>query len=320
MSWHGWSIQLPLLYVAVAASLYWIGGRGFRVAGRSGWHEASFAAGLATIVIALESPLDGYADKLFWVHMLQHVLLLTAAPPLILLGKPWPRMWRAIPLRWRAPAGRTLARARWTAPVRALARPVPAFVLFNATVLGWHLPAAYDATLTHSLIHDSEHAMFFFIGLLFWARVVDPGPLRPRLVWPMRLVFVVGSMVVGWGLAITLVMIQHPIYSFYADLASRPGGISALADQQLAAGVMWVPGSIAYGLTVVIGLYRWLEPTPPASRSVAREAAASDPWDPRSGPAPGRNGPAPFPEPEAYTNGSERPQPATSPSKTLTTI
>ncbi len=62
----------------------------------------SFAAGLLTIVIALDSPIDTYADQLFWVHMLQHILLLTVAPPLILLGRPWPRMWRALPLR-RAP-------------------------------------------------------------------------------------------------------------------------------------------------------------------------------------------------------------------------
>lgn len=260
MSWHGWSVQPPLLYVAVGGLLYWLGDRSYSGGRQRPLRVLSFAAGLAVIVVALESPLDGYADQLFWVHMLQHVLLLTAAPPLILLGEPWPRMWLGVPARWRVPAGRALARARWTAPVRALARPLPAFVIFNATVLGWHLPAAYDATLRHPAIHDLEHAMFFFTGLLFWARVVDPGPLRPRLVWPMRLAYVVGAMVIGWMLAITLVLVQHPLYTFYADLAHRPGGLTALADQQIAAGIMWVPGSIAYGVTVLVGLYRWLEP------------------------------------------------------------
>ncbi|MGH3266311.1 MAG: cytochrome c oxidase assembly protein [Trebonia sp.] len=261
MSWHGWSVQPPLLYVAVAAVLYWVGGRGYRRGEHQVLRECSFAGGLVVLVIALESPLDGYADQLFWVHMLQHVLLLTAAPPLILLGRPWPRMWRALPLRYRAPAGRAIALARWAAPIRALAKPMPAFVIFNATVLCWHLPAAYDATLHYPLVHDGEHAMFFFAGLLFWARVIDPGPLRPRLAWPMRVAYVVGAMVVGWALAITLVLVPHPIYSFYAELAHRPGGLSALQDQQIAAGVMWVPGSIAYGVTVLVGLYRWLEPS-----------------------------------------------------------
>jgi cytochrome c oxidase assembly factor CtaG len=102
--------------------------------------------------------------------------------------------------------------------------------------------------------------MFFFCGLLFWARVIDPGPLRPRLIWPVRIGYTAGAMVVGWLLAITLVLVPHPIYGYYAALTHRPGGISALTDQQIAAGVMWVPGSLAYTITFLIGFYRWLEP------------------------------------------------------------
>jgi len=67
-------------------------------------------------------------------------------------------------------------------------------------------------------------------------------------------------MIVGWGLAIALVLAPHPLYPHYAALTHRPGGISALTDQQLAAGVMWVLGSLAYGVAVLIGFYRWLEP------------------------------------------------------------
>jgi cytochrome c oxidase assembly factor CtaG len=260
MSWSGWSIQPPLAYVAVAALMYWAGGRRYRRARREPWRPAAFAGGLATIVIALDSPIDTYADQLFWVHMLQHVLVLTVAPPLILLGRPWPRMWRALPAYPRARTARGIARSRWTAPLRALVRPWPAWLLFNATFVAWHIPAAYDLTLRSSAAHNVEHAMFFFTGLLFWARVIDPGPLRPRLQWPMRIAFVVGAMVVGWVLAITLVLDPEPVYSHYALLAHRPGGISALTDQQLAAGVMWVPGSISYTITLMIGVYRWLEP------------------------------------------------------------
>jgi putative membrane protein len=258
MSWTTWSLDPSLVYVGMAAVLYGLGSRGRN---RPRPLEAlAFSAGLLTIVLALCSPIDAYADDLFWVHMLQHILLLTVAPPLLLLGRPWPRMWRALPLAPRTKAARTLARSPWVAPVRALARPLPAWILFNATLLAWHIPAAYDATLTSGVIHALEHAMFFFIGLLFWARVIDPGPLRPRLVWPVRIAYAASTMVVGWLLAITLVMVQHPIYGFYAALPTRPGGISALTDQQLAAGVMWVPGSLAYTITFIIGFYRWLEP------------------------------------------------------------
>jgi putative membrane protein len=262
MSWHGWSIQPPLAYVVIGGLLYWIGGRRYSRAARTRtwWREASFALGLVSIVLALESPLDGYADRLFWVHMFQHVLLLSVAPPLILLGRPWPRMWLGLPVGPRTTLGRTLATARWTAGLRALTRPRQAFLLFNAAFVAWHIPAAYDATLRSEPIHDLEHAMFFFIGLLFWAHIVEPGPLRARLSWPVRIGYLVGSMVVGWVLAITLVLASHPIYAPYAALAHRPGGVSAMGDQQLAAGVMWVIGSLPYSVVLFIGLYRWLEP------------------------------------------------------------
>jgi putative membrane protein len=258
MSWTAWSLDPSLVYVALAATLYVLGGRG-----RSRpqpLQALAFFAGLLTIVIALDSPIDHYADQLFWVHMLQHVLLLTVAPPLLLLGRPWPRMWRALPLEPRTKLARSLALSRRMAPVRAFARPLPAWILFNVTIIGWHVPGAYNATLTSGVVHACEHAMFFFAGLLFWARVIDPGPLRPRLVWPARIAYTASAMVVGWLLAITLVMAPHAIYGYYSALPTRPGGISALTDQQLAAGVMWVPGSIAYAITFIIGFYRWLEP------------------------------------------------------------
>jgi putative membrane protein len=258
MNWGDWSLDPSLVYVAVSAALYWLGGR--RRGEEPSLRTAAFAAGLATIVIALDSPIDAYADQLFWVHMVQHILLLTVAPPLILLGRPWPRMWRALPLELRTAVGRGLARSRLAAPVRRLAHPLPAWLLFNATIVGWHIPAAYEATLSYGSIHLLEHAMFFFIGLLFWARIVNPGPLRPRLEYPARVAYIIGTMIVGWMLAVTLVVVQHPLYSHYAALSARPGGISAMTDQQIAAGIMWVPGSVAYAIAALICFYRWLEP------------------------------------------------------------
>jgi cytochrome c oxidase assembly factor CtaG len=267
MSLGRWSLDPSLVYVVVAACLYLLGSRGRRRP--TPLQAGAFFASLLTIVVALNSPIDSYADQLFWVHMLQHVLLLTVAPPLFLLGRPWPRMWRALPLKPRTAVARTIARSPWTSPIRALARPVPAFILFNATILVWHLPVLYDATLTSGVVHVCEHAMFFFAGLLFWARVIDPGPLRPRLVWPARIAYVSGAMVVSWALAITLVILPHPAYGYYAALASRPGGLTALTDQQFAAGVMWVLGSIAYTITFIIGFYKWLEPDKSATQSSA---------------------------------------------------
>jgi cytochrome c oxidase assembly factor CtaG len=267
MNLSAWSIEPPVAYVAFAGLLYWLGGQRRRPRRYDGLATASFIAGLATIVLALDSPIDAAANQLFWAHMLQHVLLLTVAPPLILLGRPWPRMWSALPLGSRARLGHGLARARAGAPLRALARPLPAWILFNATILLWHLPGAYDATLRYNAVHQLEHATFFFSGLLFWARVIDPGPLRPKLDWPGRIVYAVGAMVVSWLLAVILVLVPHPLYAHYAQELTRPGGISALSDQQLAGGVMWVLGSISYSVAAIIGFYRWLEPAAAAGRA-----------------------------------------------------
>ncbi|MDE3131767.1 MAG: cytochrome c oxidase assembly protein [Acidobacteriota bacterium] len=277
-----WSWDPSLIYVTVAAVMYVLGGfrpgtSRSRHAGGGGerLRELAFAAGLASVVIALDSPIDYYSDQLFWVHMCQHLILLTVAPPLILLGRPWPRMWQALPLGWRTSAGRTLASARWTSPLRALAKPWVAFAVFNADMLIWHIPAAYNLTLNYGWIHNCEHALFFFTGLLYWAHVVDPGPLRQRMSLFLRAGYVTGAMVVGWVLAITLVLVKTPLYPHYAQLLTRPGHISALADQQIAGGMMWVPGSLAYFLALLILFSRWASPN--SERSGRRSAPAVDP-------------------------------------------
>jgi cytochrome c oxidase assembly factor CtaG len=266
-----------LIYVTVAAVMYVLGGvrrDALRTrtpkSGDDRLRELAFAAGLASIVIGLDSPIDYYSDQLFWVHMGQHIILLTVAPPLILLGRPWPRMWQALPLKTRASVGRTLAQARWTAPIRAIAAPASAFILFNGNMLLWHIPGAYNLTLNHQWIHDCEHALFFFTGLLFWAYVVNPGPLRQRLSWYWRAIYVAGAMIIGWMLAIALVL----LYQHYADLLSRPGGITALEDQQVAGGMMWVPGSVAYSITLLAIFSRWASPDSDSSR---RSSTAVDP-------------------------------------------
>jgi putative membrane protein len=289
-----WSWDPALLYVVPAAVLYALGSRP-RAGRPSALQAASFYAGLLTVVLAVDSSIDAYADELLWVHMGQHILLLTVAPPLILLGRPWPTIWRALPLGVRTALARSIARSPGAAPLRALAAPLAAWVLFNATIVVWHIPAAYDLTEASAVAHACEHAMFFFFGLLFWARVIDVGPLRPHIEWPARIAYIVGAMIVGWVLAIVFVVAPQPIYAHYAHLASRPGGISALTDQQLAGGMMWVGGSVAYTVALLVGLYYWVAPEPPARAPVP---------DPRGSPDPPSS-------PPASTNGS--PRPATAP-------
>ena len=246
--------EWPFAGLLVAAVLYALGRREHDSVRR----DACFYAGLLVIVAAIDSPVDRYADRLFWVHMVQHVLLTMVAPPLILLGRPWPRSVRAIPLTARRVIARSLHACR------ALAAPLVAFVLFNGILLAWHLPALFDLTLRNEAVHDLEHALFFVTALLFWTHLT-PTSRRPRLGAARRVAYGVGAILVSWVLAVVLGFASHPLYGHYAALAHRPGGLSALADQQLAAGIMWVPASIPFTIAVLVAAYDVLEPSKKAA-------------------------------------------------------
>jgi putative membrane protein len=268
-----WPVSPPLFVVLAAATLYWLGGRR-RVSRRDGFEQTgrtiAFALGLLAILVALDSALDPLADSLFAAHMAQHVLLLAVAPPLIVVSAPWLRIWRPLPLGLRRTLARAVALGPRFRPLRAaahaLAHPLCAWSLLNVTVVVWHIPALYDLTLRSAPVHELEHALFFGTGLLFWGAVFDSPPFRARLDWLWRVAFVVTGMLVGWLLALVLAFAPSPLYPAYAELAHRPGGLSALADQQLAAGVMWVPGSLAYTVAIIVFFYRWLGPAPARRR------------------------------------------------------
>ena len=267
-----WPLEWPLAVIVVAALLYFVGGRQSATASNASkrWRGVSFYSGLTVAALAIGSPIDAYADRLFWVHMVQHVLLMMVAPPLLLLGRPWPRLLRPLPLGVRRPIARTALAGPGLAPVRRafrwLASPLPAFLAFNGTLLVWHLPVLYDLTLRDGPVHDLEHALFFATALLFWVHLLPGTSGRPQLTDAARAVYGTAALLVSWILAIVLGLATEPLYNAYAGLAHRPGGLSALADQQLAAGVMWVPGSVPYCIVLVVAALRWLDPATSAGR------------------------------------------------------
>ena len=267
-----WPVDWPLAAIAVTALLYLVGGRMSATASAAGkrWRGAAFYGGLATLALAVSSPIDAYAGRLFWVHMVQHVLLMMVAPPLLLIGRPWPRLSRPLPLGLRRPLARTVLAGPTLSPLRRvmqwLAAPLPSFALFNGTLLVWHLPALYDLTLRNGPIHDLEHALFFGTATLFWVHLVPGAAGRPQLGDGARAIYATAALLVSWILAIVLGLAQAPLYDGYASLGQRPGGLSALSDQQLAAGVMWVPGSVPYCIVLAVVVLRWLDPAASAGR------------------------------------------------------
>jgi putative membrane protein len=262
------AVDIPLALVSLFGALHVLGEHratlltGRRRSRQERTRAACFYAGLVVILVALASPIDSLSDKLFWVHMIQHVLILGVAAPLIVLGSPWNSIWRPLPLGFRRSAAKTVGRAGWAAPLRALGRllsqPIPVWIAYNVNLVVWHIPGAYDAAVGNRAIHDLEHTTFLIFGVLLWAQVIDSPPLRSRLTQFQRIVYIVAASIVGWLIALVLIFSTSPLYPLYAHMHHRPGGISALVDQQLAGGMMLLPGSLAMTIYVFVQIYRWL--------------------------------------------------------------
>lgn len=243
-----------------------------RLPGRFGWLQlAAFLGGIVCLVVAIASPLDEAADTLLSAHMVQHILLLTLAPALLLLGNPLVPILRGLPDSVRrslvAPIirGRRLRRA-----VHALVHPL-AGLLFSSVVLwGWHVPALYQLALRVPVVHLIEHGSFFLGGLLFWFPVVQPWPSRPR--WPRgrMILHLLAADVQNTVLAAVLTFSDRVLYPFY-EFHSRATEAAALNDQVLAGVIMWVPMSLAYLIPAALLTIRLLSPV--ATREVVRRPA-----------------------------------------------
>ena len=254
ISMLSWSFEPAVIVpVLAAATIYW---RGWttcadRMPSRFGARRpVAFMAGLASLVLALCSPIDALSSSLLQAHMVQHLLLMLIAPPLLWLGAPVAPLLLGLPRPVRRAAARGLA----TAPVRRLlailANPAVSLAAFIITFWIWHVPTLYELALSSDLWHHFEHAAFLSASLLFWRPVVLAWPARSA--WP-RLAMIPYLIVADFQntvLAALLAFSDHLIYPFYASVA-RPGGISALDDQAIAGAIMWLPGSIPFLLPVL---------------------------------------------------------------------
>jgi putative membrane protein len=210
---------------------------------------ASFAAAAVALALALVWPLDALGERWFWAHMAQHMLLLAIAPPLLAIARPGAMMLNAVPRRLR-PA--TAAPLRWRAlrPLRALGRSAAvAGVLQAAVIWGWHLPAAFDLALRDDTVHRLEHLSFLLAGLLFW-RTVAAAREREAL---RAVLWLFLTLLHSGMLGALLTFAPRPLYASYAA-----GGADALADQQLAGMLMWVPMAAVYVLAAMVIVHRRL--------------------------------------------------------------
>ena len=249
--------SLPIL--AAAALTGWAYARGSsRLSARTGrrhpWQTVSFAAGLATLVLVLATPLDHMAEERLWAHMLQHVGLVVVAAPLLVLANPLPALMWAFGPQVRGAVGpwwRRLSRSH-AHPTGWVAWAVATLALHTATLWAWHAPGPYQAALRSQWLHSFEHGSFLATGLLFWWAVL--GARRRSLYGPGVLATFAAALQ-GSALGAFMTLASRPWYAVYSG---RAGGLSALEDQQVAGVIMWGPGGVAYLLAAVLLFAAWL--------------------------------------------------------------
>ena len=217
-----------------------------RVRAWPAWRGLCFAAGIAALLLATQSGLDAYDDRLLSAHMLQHLLLLTLAPALLLGGRPLLLALRALPPARRSAPARVLAR------LRPLGRPWVTLALFAVVVLATHLRAFYEATLAHPLLHDAEHLAYLLAGLALFAPLLDADPGTGRRLGGLaRLAYVIAAGPPMALLGAYLNRATSVVYPSYAAPAHALG-ISAVFDERRAGAIMWVGGGL---VMVAVGLW-----------------------------------------------------------------
>jgi cytochrome c oxidase assembly factor CtaG len=266
----GWTFEpLPTLGIALALGLWWWAVRRVDRAHPANpvprWRSVSFGLGMVAIAFALISGIERYDTTLFSIHMVQHILLVLIAAPLIALAAPITLL-----LRVASPG----ARRRWILPVlhsrvvRVVAFPVVAWIVFAGVMWASHFSPLFDAALEGPLIHDFEHLLFLSAALLFWWPAVaqDPGPWR--MSHPGRAGFVFLQAPQNTFLAIVILGASTVLYPHYAT-TGRTWAPTPLEDQQLAAGIMWVAGDAIFLGAVMVLVWAWM-------RHEAREAPRMD--------------------------------------------
>ncbi|MBW3643219.1 MAG: cytochrome c oxidase assembly protein, partial [Actinobacteria bacterium] len=269
------SIPVPdwLDLIAVEASLvaYFVGLRRLWAAAGRGrlvrpGQAMAYLGGLAVVAVALLSPLDSGAHGRLSVHMVQHVLLVGVAAPLLALGAPLPTLLWALPTGWRRRLVPWWRRAAASCAGTAWARwTTVALVLQVAAMWAWHVPALYEAALGSGTLHALEHASFLVTAVVFWWAVTAA---RHRAMGGVAVIAVFVGALPATALGALMTIAGRPWYPVY------PGDPeAALQDQQVAGVVMWGFGGLAALVAAVVLFTAWLsglDRSAPARRDLVR--------------------------------------------------
>jgi cytochrome c oxidase assembly factor CtaG len=257
-----WSVPPYFTAAVIAAGLLY--GRGFRRLHRRMprrfplWRLAAYLGGLGMLLIAIASPLAAFDELLLQVHMTQHMLLMFAAPPLILLGAPQIPLLHGLPRSVARRVAGPLLKSRPAGQVAdLLTHPAICWLALAGATWAWHAPGPYQLALRSEGWHEVEHGCFIAGAMLFWWPVVQPWPSQPR--WPRwtTLPYLLLADVQNTALSAWLTFSDRVLYPCY-ETVPRLGGIKALDDQIAAGVIMWVPGSLFFLIPAAVIVLRLL--------------------------------------------------------------
>ncbi len=222
-----------------------------------GWARgAAFATGIATLFAVLISPFDALDDQLFSAHMVQHLVLLMVAPPLLILGRPTVAWLWAFPLPARQALGGIWIKSGLHDVVQRLMSPVVVWIFCSAALWFWHLPGPYGWALGSESVHALEHICFFVTALMFWTLVIEPFGRR-RLGYGAALLFVATIGLQNGLLGALLTFAGRPLYAGYLH-TTAVWGLTPLEDQQLSGLIMWIPASLIHLTTLCVLFVVWM--------------------------------------------------------------
>ena len=259
--WGAWNLHPVLLGGFLLAA--WAYRRGQTSGPRrpvDSWRARCFTAALMALGLALLSPLDALSNALASAHMVQHLLLLLVAAPLLALSAPSSAILRGSPLALRRASGRWRRRLGLThGNLGVLRHPAAVWLLSVGVIWFWHAATPYDATLDNQLLHVLEHASFLVTAVLFWQVVVGVrGAARVSGGLGVLLVFAMAMQSVF--LSVLLTFARTPWYSGYAA-TTAPWGLDPLTDQRLAGVIMWIPAGGIYLVVALALLVAWIRAT-----------------------------------------------------------
>jgi putative membrane protein len=247
-----WGVTTALIVTGVIYARGWVRIRRTRAEQFPRWRLAAFLGGLLALFVAVSSPLDTFSESLLFMHMAQHWVLISIAPPLIVFGAPVVPMLRGLP-RWivRRPLRPLFQTGALPAMGRFLTRPQVAWLAMNGAYLAWHIPAAYEFALSSENVHNGEHACFFLTSLMFWWPVIEPWPMRRSFNRWLLIPYLGLAEAVNTALSAFLCFSGRVLYPSYSEMP-RLFGLSALNDQVAAGAFMWICGSMAYMIAAIV--------------------------------------------------------------------